>query len=162
MDNFDRLPEIAQKKYLGNDYNRYLTATYSEKEQIRKNRPTNAKNNLCSLFRNALEKSINRAEWNYRTGVPMYYIREDEMTILLPIAFAYEFTLSDNWENESDDLPCDLALAMQLQTIGENQKYVARTIFTLDMAYRDARLITRPSSDWLSAELIDSIMEDDE
>ena len=41
-----------------------------------------------------------------------------------------------------------------------NGKYVGQTIYTLDMAYSDARLIVRPDSDWLIPSEINQTQQD--
>ena len=47
----------------------------------------------------------------------------------------------------------DLALVVS-RVAGE--KYQGETILTLDMAYKNSRLITRPDSDWLNLDNIGS------
>ena len=49
--------------------------------------------------------------------------------------------------------PEEISLAL-VMTKTPAHRYRAVTIFTLDMAYSNARLITKPSSDWLIAETI--------
>ena len=53
-----------------------------------------------------------------------------------------------------------LAMSMRIveaMTKTPSRRYRAVTIFTLDMAYSNARLVTKPSSDWLIAESINSL-----
>ena len=45
----------------------------------------------------------------------------------------------------------DFTAADHVATINN---YVGKTILTLDMAYSNARLITRPDSDWLLSDII--------
>ena len=40
-------------------------------------------------------------------------------------------------------------LALVAERVDAQKCYVVRTILTMDMAYKDARLICRPDSDWL-------------
>ena len=58
--------------------------------------------------------------------------------MLLPLALVDEDTI-------------DVALVLEATDSGA---YIAHTILTLKMAYTNARLITRPDSDWLTAENI--------
>ena len=48
--------------------------------------------------------------------------------------------------------------ALALEADDSNASYIAHTILTLKMAYNDARLITRPDSDWL---VVDNIGGED-
>lgn len=163
FDNFPRLPENIQRTYLGEYFEKYrkLNPKGQDAKKLINSR-RKAKERLVGLFRNSLQKAILRADWNYRTGVPMYYIREGTITILLPIALESELT--DTWEDEGETSPsCDLALVMACITKGDDLKYEAKTILPLDKAYSNARLVTRPDSDWLNPSKITAIstMDDD-
>lgn len=87
---------------------------------------------------NALETAIKRANWNYKTAIPMYYPNKNKTSLLLPLALLDESTI-------------DIALVIERQ---ESGNYVGETILPLEWAYSDARLITRPDSDWLVRENI--------
>ncbi|MDR2487792.1 MAG: DUF3825 domain-containing protein [Clostridiales Family XIII bacterium] len=153
IDNFERLPEKIRENYLGSQYGDYLAAREYTRREIRANRPSNAKNTLMMLFKNALEKSVLMAEWNYRTGIPMYYIPEGEMIILLPIALESELDMLRDPEKSTTDLKIDLAVAMKRSSEGNVTKYIGKTIFTLPMAYRSARLVARPANEWLTVDM---------
>ena len=84
-------------------------------------------------FEYALKMSLKRVEWNYKTAIPVYWVKGDSISLLLPLALA----------NGRD---VDLAFVISRQP---NGSYVGQTIYTLEMAYNDARLIVRPDSDWL-------------
>jgi hypothetical protein len=162
IENFDRLPVNVQKKYLGKDCQKYQELVSSNKnpETLLESR-SKAKSKLIGCFQLALKKALCRAEWNYRTGVPMYYIREGTMTILLPIALEQE--LQDDWEGDEDtSFSCDLALVMSCINEGGEDKYTAKTILALDKAYSNSRLVTRPDSDWLSPKVITTSQSKDE
>ncbi|MDR2006776.1 MAG: DUF3825 domain-containing protein [Acidaminococcales bacterium] len=62
------------------------------------------------------------------------------MSLLLPLSL-------------TDDDVVDLALVTEKATAGN---YLGHTILLLDWAYGNARLITRPDSDWLVAEQIEA------
>lgn len=79
-----------------------------------------------------------RTRWNYKTAIPQYFPRQDMMSLLLPLAII-------------DDEKVDLALVVTKNPSGS---YQGRTIFPLDWAYQNARLVCRPDSDWLVTERV--------
>lgn len=81
----------------------------------------------------AVKVARKRTEWNYRTAVPCYYPRANEMSLLLPLCL------------ETPNKP-DVALVVSLS---ESGAYQGETILTMRQAYLDARLICRPENDWL-------------
>lgn len=93
---------------------------------------------ISSMLNMAVEIAKSRVEWNYKTAIPVYYPTDDKVHLILPLALNI---------NEPEEI--SLALVM---TKTPANRYRAVTIFTLDMAYSNARLITKPSSDWLIAE----------
>lgn len=98
-------------------------------------------------FRNRLSDAIllarKRVSWNYRSVVPQYYPRHNRMSFLLPLALL-------------DDTKIDAALVVQSERVGDEAKlsYQGYTIFPLTYAYRNARLVAKPISDWLDPERI--------
>lgn len=90
----------------------------------------------------AVRQAVNHAEYrvqqNYKTAIPQFYWQsrgDDEpgrMQLLLPLC------LED--VNRAD-------LALSVDRVGD--VYRAATVLTLDMAYNNARLITRPDHEWL-------------
>lgn len=70
---------------------------------------------------------------NYKVAIPHWY--EGHVQLLLPL-------------NLTDDHIADLALVVDKDK--ERNIYRAVTILTMDLAYIDARLITRPDRDWLN------------
>lgn len=83
---------------------------------------------VLSLLTHALDITLKKSQRNYRIAVPQYY--NDEITYLLPIVL--------------DGTP--LALAVELI----NDRYRANTVFTIEMAYINARLLMKPEADWLA------------
>lgn len=162
IDNFKRLPTDVKNKYLGKakkEYQKLLESDDDPKDLLNSRRT--AKTHLISCFNNALKKAILRAKWNYRTGVPMYYIREGTTTILLPLALAEE--VQNDWDTDTVSMPqCDLALVMDCVNENGKDKYKAKTILPLYAAYGNARLVNRPDSDWLTPEEVEAITLDDE
>ena len=98
---------------------------------------------ISSMMSMAVETAKHRVEWNYKTAIPVYYPTDDSVHLILPLALNI---------NEPDEI--SIALVMTKTPSG---RYRAVTIFTLDMAYSNARLVTKPSSDWLIADSIKSL-----
>ena len=95
---------------------------------------------ISGIMNMAVERAKLRVERNYKTAIPVYYPTDDKVHLILPLSLNM---------NEPEEI--SLALVM---TKTPAHRYRAVTIFTLDMAYSNARLITKPSSDWLIAETI--------
>ena len=85
----------------------------------------------------AIDLAQARARWNYRAVVPQYYPRFNKMSFLLPLALL-------------DDTKIDAALVVQAERVQGELKYQGYTIFPLSYAYRNARLVAKPISDWLN------------
>jgi len=88
---------------------------------------------IINRVKDAVSLAIKRASWNFKTAVPQYYPRIQRLQLLLPICLV------------SDDQP-DMALAVEKTKVGG---YLGHTVLPLNWAYRNARLICRPDSDWL-------------
>lgn len=86
---------------------------------------------LTPLFYGAIEIALKKVEANYKVAVPQSY--NGEIQFLLPICL----------QNNTN---ADLALAVSKQ----GDFYIAHTCLTLEMAYSNARLITKPEIDWLN------------
>ena len=97
---------------------------------------------ISSMLNMAMEMAKQRVEWNYKTAIPVYYPTDDKVHLILPLAL--------NINN-----PEEISIAL-VTTKTPAGRYRAVTIFTLDMAYSNARLVTKPSSDWLKVEPINS------
>lgn len=84
-------------------------------------------------------------------------LREDgwaEMAHIGALLSANNINLKANgYKVKAYNEPEEISLAL-VMTKTPAHRYRAVTIFTLDMAYSNARLITKPSSDWLIAETI--------
>lgn len=98
---------------------------------------------ISSMMGMAVETAKHRVAWNYKTAIPVYYPTDDSVHLILPLAL-----------NIKEPEEISIALVMTKTPSG---RYRAVTIFTLDMAYSNARLVTKPSSDWLIAESINSL-----
>lgn len=126
-------PENLSKAQRDNYYTRLSKAIYENEDWLQF---------LTTKFRNALDIALSRVAWNYKTAIPVYYPKEHKMQLLLPLALEKKDTI-------------DVALVCNHKyNPGEHvNNYEGRTIFTLQMAYNNARLITRPDSDWLMTDM---------
>ena len=94
--------------------------------------------NITNRFKDSLDLSLKRIQWNFKTAIPMYFPTTNSMSILLPLALV-------------DDEKVDIALVVEKTKSGN---YLGHTILPLSWAYNNARLVCRPDSDWLVAENI--------
>ena len=94
----------------------------------------------------AVKLALLRVGWNYRTAIPQYHPQSQELQLLLPLSLV------------SDDR-VDLALAVARKASGA---YLGYTVLPLDWAYRNARLIFRLDSDWLTPSAILAQSDDSE
>ena len=83
---------------------------------------------INALLTHALDLTVKRCERNYRIAVPQYY--KGKITYLLPV-----------------ELDGHL---MSLAVEDVNGRYRVNTIFTIEMAYKNARLLMKPEADWLT------------
>ncbi len=94
----------------------------------------------------AVKLALKRIDWNFKTAIPMYFPTKNKMSLLLPLALV-------------NDEKVDIALVVERTPSGN---YLGHTILPLSWAYSNARLVTRPDSDWLVAEEIDSGIGDEQ
>lgn len=80
----------------------------------------------------AVGRARERVRRNYKAAVPMWYPAEDRVQLLLPLSLTNRDT-------------ADLALVVSKH----GEYYRGSTVLTMGMAYNNARLLTRPDSDWL-------------
>ena len=71
---------------------------------------------------------------NYKVAIPQWF--ENKIQLLLPLVLT------------NDDGVADLALVVERDDT--RKIYRGKTILTMDMAYVDARLITKPADEWLN------------
>lgn len=79
---------------------------------------------------------------NWKTAVPQYYFGhsgrgQGYIQLLLPLCLMQ---------------PDRADLALVVDKVRSESRYRAHTVLTLSMAYKNARLIARPYSDWLGSE----------
>ena len=86
-----------------------------------------------SAFEGALQLLKERVRRNYKLAIPNWY--HGQIQLLLPL-------------NLMSEHEADLALAAEKDQSAH--LYRIKTVLTMDMAYMNARLITRPDRDWLN------------
>lgn len=90
---------------------------------------------IRNYLRGALENLVPKIRRSYKVAVPVYYVEEKRMQLLLPFASASNARDVSAFLVERDD---------------RDQIYKPKTVFDLDQAYFSARLITRPDPEWLN------------
>lgn len=141
VENADRIPsELLSRVTRGFDVKSCEGMNKEEREQYKKsfaeylNKEEFSYRSLIDAFKRAAELAIKKVRWNYKTAVPVYYPTENTVSLLLPLCL-----LSDDH--------VDLALVVEKTDSGN---YQGHTIYPLDWAYSNARLISRPESSWLN------------
>ena len=90
---------------------------------------------MRNYLRGAVENLVPKIVRNYKIAIPVYYVDEKRMQLLLPFVSA----------SNTNDVSCFL-----VERDDVAHCYKLKTIFDLDQAYFSARLITRPDRDWLN------------
>lgn len=104
-----------------------------------------AQRSIKNRLEDAKNLAVKRTKWNYKTAIPQYYPRADEMSLLLPMCLV-------------NDEVVDIALVVSRLSSGV---YQASTVYPLIWAYQNARLVCRPDSDWLVPDKISDDTTDD-
>ncbi|NTU89225.1 MAG: DUF3825 domain-containing protein, partial [Actinobacteria bacterium] len=102
-------------------------------------------NRLRSRLEYAISLAKRQVRWNYKMAIPSYYPRNNSMSLLMPLSL-------------EDESQVDTALVVELLPSGN---YQGQTILTLRQAYLDARLLSRPDSEWLTAGSIQETTEEE-
>lgn len=105
-----------------------------ERAKARAGLPNAGDEVVRNYLRGALENLVPKIKRNYKVAIPVYYVEEKRMQLLLPFFSA-----------NNVDVSCFL-----VERHDETRTYRLKTIFDLDQAYFSARLITRPDKDWLN------------
>lgn len=87
-----------------------------------------------NVIRGELQSLKERIRRNYKIAIPHWY--EGKIQLLLPLILTNE------------DGIADLALVVERDDV--RKIYRGKTILAMDMAYIDARLITKPADEWLN------------
>lgn len=112
------------------DFNKLLDLIVEDEDHLR---------DVVEGLKSAVETAKKHCKWNYKTAIPIYYPRNNNVSLLLPLCLS------------SDKSKADVALVVERL---ENGNYQGQTILTLQMAYLDARQICRPNSEWLTVNSI--------
>lgn len=105
-----------------------------ERAKERSGLPNASDEVVRNYLRGAIELLVPKITRNYKIAIPIYYVEERRMQLLLPFVSA----------SDANDVSCFL-----VEREDANHCYRLKTIFDLDQAYFSARLITRPDKDWL-------------
>lgn len=119
----------------GYDLERDVFDHLFEREKERAGLPNASDEVVHNYLRGALENLIPKIRRNYKVAIPVYYVEERRMQLLLPFSSA----------SNANDVSCFL-----VDRDDDLKIYHVKTIFDLDHAYFAARLITRPDKDWLN------------
>lgn len=93
----------------------------------------NAPNEFVQNFLSGMISSLNpKIRRNYKIAIPMYYVQEQKMQILLPF-----YSVS-------------ATMALLVERDDDRQQYKIKTILDEDHAFFAARLIALPDADWLN------------
>lgn len=103
---------------------------------------------MKDLFEGAVNRTVERCRRNFKLAVPCYFPTRNVMSMLLPISFS----------RAKNGAPTMVLVAERQK----NGVYLGRTVLTMSMAYNDARLLCRPSSEWLSTAYIHEVNALDE
>jgi hypothetical protein len=106
-----------------------------ERGKQRAGMPNAADDAVRNYLRGALEMVVPKIKRNYKVAIPVYYVEEKKMQLLLPFAAV----------SDPSDVSCFL-----IDRDDATQSYSVKTIYDLDHAYFAARLITRPDREWLN------------
>lgn len=106
-----------------------------ERAKERAGLPNAPDEGIRGYLRGAIELLIPKIARNYKVAIPVYYVEEQRMQLLLPFVSASDKNDISAFLVERDDA---------------HRCYRIKTIFDLDQAYFSARLITRPDREWLN------------
>ena len=146
IDNADRIPYKYIERYkpegfdLEKEPDEPMIYYENLRNAIRNDQYTYRK--LVDLFRDAMERAVLHATWNFHYALPMYYPRFGRVSMLLPLIL-----------EDSRDSVVELALVLDRDYI--HKTYTATTIMTLEQIYCNIRLISQPDEDtnWLHSKL---------
>ena len=143
LEGFAGLPEVAEYYNTENYHDlffnlEYKTIIVSEHivEDNTERLPHMLRNDphvAYTVIKGAIDKLYAKIRRNYKLAVPHWH--NGHIQLFLPLFLAN---------------PTKPDLALLVERLDEQKCYLGKTILTLDMAYKAARLICRPDSDWLN------------
>lgn len=110
----------------------HMINTPENKDRLPDSLKSNDRTALLTL-KGSIESLRDKILRNYKVAIPHWY--SNRIQLLLPLYL-------------TNDAVADNALIVDKDK--KSQIYLARTILTMDMAYIDARIITRPDREWLN------------
>lgn len=138
---FKRFPDEFIERFIPADFYDYNAEEYLQRNFIAEKYRVLRENNLDRMVKSHLDEVIKlvlkRVEWNFKTAVPMWYPAPRATQLLLPMPLVED--------------TADVALVVEKTPVGG---YIGHTVLLLDWAYKNARLVCRPDSDWLKAETL--------
>ena len=158
IDNLSRIPIQFIREQCGRDDEREigdLVSNIERKVDVEQNikrlqeyikKEDSFSRKLAARLDEAIDVARKRCEWNYKTAIPIFYHEINGLSLLLPLSLL------------GDHQSADVALVLEKV---ESGNYQGQTILTLPMAYLDARLICRPNSEWLRADVV-NLQEDNQ
>ena len=154
IENIERLPILFLKEHAPKsfEFKDVSTMAYYDRQIFFDNlrlaieKDKNCERYYINRINDALELSLKRVQWNWKTAIPMYFPTFNTMSMLLPLCLI-----------NPDKV--DIALVTQRTPSGN---YLGHTILSLEMAYSNARLVSRPDSDWLIADQIEAVSYTDQ
>lgn len=99
---------------------------------------------LQTLLKQTIEESIKRCQWNYKTAIPYYDPCSKKIGWFLPLCTR----VSKNIDG-TDTIRLVPFAALVVSKL-KSGSFQGETIYRLSWAYRCARLVCRPDSDWLT------------
>lgn len=87
-----------------------------------------------NYLRGTIENLLPKIKRNYKTAIPIYYVEEKRMQLLLPFV-----------SSGGKEIACFL-----VQRNDQHRCYSIKTVLDMDQAFFAARLITRPDREWLN------------
>lgn len=143
-----RLPIDWLKKNLGEDVVKWKEGEKPEDYDKRIGdllpKESDANVSLQEKLKQSIEDSLKRCQWNYKTAIPYYDPNSQNIGWFLPLCIR-KIEKIDGREK-----PNLIPFAALVVTKGRSGRFQGETIYRLSWAYRCARLVCRPDSDWLT------------
>ncbi len=109
---------------------------------------SNADVYLQNCLQQSIDEAIKRCKWNYKTAIPYYDPTSKKLGWFLPLCIR---KTDDEGSGKRNKLVPFAALVV---TKGLSGRFQGETIYKLSWAYRCARLVCRPDSDWLTPNFV--------
>lgn len=97
---------------------------------------------LQTLLQQTIDESVKRCQWNYKTAIPYYDPIYKNVGWFLPLCISKDEEVSGKRSH--------VPFAALVVSKGVSGRFQGETIYNLSWAFRCARLVCRPDSDWLT------------